>query len=517
LSAEARAMGRGRNRRGSGRNLISVDLGASLNLVGLLVRYLSLSSLVGVAVALGYGESPLPFVVAGIAAAVGGWLLERLTSGKERVGIREGFFVVAFTWVLAAWFFALPYMVADEPQLASPLDAYFEAMSGMTTTGASVLTDVEELSRSILMWRQFSQWIGGMGIIVLALAVLPRLRVGGRQLLESELPGPEVEKLTASIRTVARRLWVLYVGLTAALVLALAAVGWAGADPLMNFYEAVAHAFTTMPTGGFGTKARSLEGFAPATQWILAVFMIIAGANFALLYRAFRRLANPFRDEEFRLYLAILLLASAALVAKLIGRGIYEGEEAVRHAVFQVSSMMTTTGYASADFNEWPIFAVMVLVGLMFIGGSAGSTAGAIKVVRVLMLGRILRRDFDQTVHREAIVPLRLNGAVVEERTVRAIGAFVLLYLVVFLLGLLGLVISEAVNSARVDLGWAEAISATATTLGNVGPGLGFLGPMGSFATFADSSKAILVVLMWMGRLELLPVLLLLTRSYWRR
>jgi trk system potassium uptake protein TrkH len=390
-------------------------------------------------------------------------------------------------------------------------------MSGMTTTGASVLTDVEELSRSILMWRQFSQWIGGMGIIVLALAVLPRLRVGGRQLMESELPGPEVEKLTASIRTVARRLWLLYLGLTVALVLALASVGWAGADPLMDFYEAVAHAFTTMPTGGFGTRATSLEGFAPATQWILAAFMIVAGANFALLYRAFRRLGNPFRDEEFRLYLAILVLASAALVAKLIGRGIYEGEEAVRHAVFQVSSMMTTTGFASADFNEWPIFAAMILVALMFVGGSAGSTAGAIKVVRILILGRILRRDLDQTVHREAIVPIRMNGTVIEERTVRAIGAFVLLYLVVFLLGLLALVISEAVNSARLDLGGAEAISATATTLGNVGPGLGFLGPFGSFATFADSSKAILVVLMWMGRLELLPVLLLLTRSYWRR
>jgi trk system potassium uptake protein len=506
-----------RSRAVPGRSAIGVDLAAALNLVGAVVKYLALTSLLGILVALVYGESPVPFLIAGGIALSGGWLLERATRGKERVGIREGFFVVAFTWVVASWFFAVPYLAADEPQLSNPLDAYFEAMSGMTTTGSSVLTDIEGLDRSILMWRQFSQWIGGMGIIVLALAVLPRLRVGGRQLFESELPGPDVERLTASIRTVARRLWGLYIALTALLILALALVGWTGADPLMTFYDAVAHAFTTMPTGGFGTKARSLEEFAPATHWILITFMALAGANFALLWAAVRRLGHPFRDEEFRLYLILLLLASAALAAKLVGRGVYEEEEGVRHAVFQSVSMMTTTGYASADFDLWPIFATMILVALMFIGGSAGSTAGAIKVVRVLVLGKILRRDLDQTVHREAIVPLRLNGLAVDERTVRGIGAFVLLYLVVFILGTLALVISEALNTARADLTWPEGLSAAATTLANVGPGLGFLGPMGSFATFADSSKAILIVLMWMGRLELLPVLLLFTRSYWRR
>jgi trk system potassium uptake protein len=496
---------------------LGVDMRAALNLVGALVKYLSLASLLGVVVAVIYGESVVPFLVAGGAAAGGGWLVEHLTRGKERVGVREGFFVVAFTWVVASWFFAAPYLLSGESQLSSPLNAYFEAMSGMTTTGSSILTDVEGLDRSILMWRQFSQWIGGMGIIVLALAVLPRLRVGGRQLFESELPGPEVERLTASIRTVARRLWGIYVALTALLVLALAAVGWVGADPLMTFYDAVAHAFTTMPTGGFGTKARSLEDFSAATQWIVTGFMLVAGVNFALIYLALRRLGNPFRDQEFRLYLFLIALAAAALVAKLIGRGVYEGEEAVRAAVFQTVSIMTTTGFASVDFNLWPIFATMILVALMLVGGSAGSTAGGLKVVRLLVLGKILRRDLDQTVHREAIVPLRLNGSVLDERTVRSIGGFVLLYLVVFILGTLGLVISEAVNTERADLTWPEGITAAATTLGNVGPGLGFLGPMGSFATFADSSKAILIVLMWTGRLELLPVLLLLTRSYWRR
>jgi trk system potassium uptake protein len=498
------------------RSRLGVDVGGALNLVGSLLKYLSLAFLVPAGVALGYGENAWPFVLSAVITVLAGWSLERVTRGKDRVGPREGFLVVALTWLLVAFFVSLPYVIANEPQLGNPLDAYFESMSGLTTTGASVLTDVESLNHSLVMWRQFSQWIGGMGIIVLALAILPRLRVGGRQLLESELPGPDVEKLTASIRTVARRLWVLYLSLTVLMVLVLAVIGWTGLDGRMNLFEAVAHAFATLPTGGFSTQARSIEDFSAATQWAIVGFMTLAGMNFALMYRAVLRHGRPGRDEELRLYVFLLLGASVILFAKLVGRGIYEGEEAVRHSVFQVVSTMTTTGFASADFNEWPIFAGMVLVALMFVGGSAGSTSGAIKVVRVLVLMRILRRELDQTVHREAVVPIRFNHSPLDERTVRSVSAFVLLYLVAFAAGTLGLVISEAVNTARTDLTWPEAISAAATTLGNVGPGLGFLGPMGSFASFSDSSKAILVVLMWMGRLELIPVVILVTRNYWR-
>ena len=402
------------------------------------------------------------------------------------------------------------------PQLSSPLDAYFEAMSGITTTGATVLTDIEALPKSVLMWRQFSQWLGGMGIIVLALAVLPRLRVGGRQLMESELPGPEVENLATSIRQTAQRLWLLYVALTALEALALAVVGWAGLDGRMDLFEAVAHAFTTLPTGGFSTQARSIEAFAAVTQWVIALFMLLAGVNFALTYRAIRRRTNPLRDEELRLYLVLLAIATLLVFWKLVERGIFESGEAARHAVFQVVSMMTTTGYASTDFAVWPIFAAMILVGLMFVGGSAGSTAGALKVVRSLVLVRLLRRELDQTVHREAVVPVRFNRAVLDERVVRGVAAFVLLYVLVFALGALALVVAEAIGTARPDLTWPEGISAAATTLGNVGPGLGFLGPMGSFDPFTGASKAVMIVLMWMGRLELIPVVILFTKSYWR-
>ncbi|MGH3031994.1 MAG: TrkH family potassium uptake protein, partial [Gaiellaceae bacterium] len=257
----------GRIRRG-----IGVDVGAALNLVGALVRYLALAFLFPAAIALGYGEPAWPFLAAGAITAGLGWGLEAVTRGKERVGVREGFLIVALTWLLAAAVGALPFLLADEPQLASPVNAYFESMSGFTTTGASVLADVEALSHSLAMWRQFTQWLGGMGIIVLALAVLPRLRVGGRQLMESELPGPELEPLASSIRDTARRLWSVYVGLTVLQIAVLALLGWTGIDGEMSLFEAVAHTFTTMPTGGFSTEARSIEAFGAASQWTIAAF-----------------------------------------------------------------------------------------------------------------------------------------------------------------------------------------------------------------------------------------------------
>ncbi|MGH3116341.1 MAG: TrkH family potassium uptake protein, partial [Gaiellales bacterium] len=357
------------------------------------------------------------------------------------------------------------------------------------------------------------------GIIVLALAVLPRLRVGGRQLMEQELPGPEVERITASIRATARRLWVLYVGLTATQVAALSVVAWTGVDERMSFYNAVAHAFTTMPTGGFSTQARSIETFGAASQWIIVVFMILAGANFALMYRALarRQVRLIGRDEEFRLYLALLLLGSVVLLTELWAKGLFAGEEAVRQSVFQAVSMMTTTGYASTDFNEWVVaapLAAMVLVALMFPGGSAGSTAGSIKVVRHVVIGKMLRRELDQTVHPELVSPLRLNGGPVDERTLRAVITFVLLYVGIFVVGSITLLIDATLGDLRLTP--FEAIAAAATTLGNVGPAFGLAGPMGSFDPFSDLSKGIMIALMWLGRLEIIPIVVLFTRNYWR-
>jgi trk system potassium uptake protein len=498
---------------------LGVDVGGALNLVGALVKYLSLAFLFPAVVAIGYSEPVWPFVVsAGICAAFG-WGLEFATQGKERIGVREGFLVVALTWLFAAAAGALPYLLSDEAQLAKPVDAFFEAMSGFTTTGSTVLTDIEGLTHSLAMWRQFTQWLGGMGIIVLALAVLPRLRVGGRQLMESELPGPELEKLTASIRDTARRLWILYVGLTGVMILVLLLLATTGMDEAMSFYEAVAHAFTTLPTGGFSTEARSIEAFGGATQWAIIAFTILAGANFALMYRSLAR-RDPRvlgGDDEFRLYIGLLLLGSVVIFIEILHQGLFAGEEAARHAAFQTVSIMTTTGYASTDFNEWlavaPL-AAMALVALMFAGGSAGSTSGSIKVVRHVLIGKILRRELDQTVHPEVIAPIRLNGGVVDERTLRAVISFVLLYVGIFVVGALLLLADSA--RAGVDLSPFEAIAASATTLGNVGPAFGFAGPMGSFEPFSDVSTGIMIALMWLGRLEIIPIVVLFARSYWR-
>jgi trk system potassium uptake protein len=505
---------RGRPLRGS--RYLAVDVIGALNLVATLLKYLSLAVLFPAGVALGYGEPVWPFLAAGALVGGGAFGVERATQGAHRLGTREAFLVVSCTWLGAALLGALPYLLYGDPQLDRPIDAYFEAMSGFTTTGASIVTDLDAFPRSLLFWRQFTQWLGGIGIIVLALAVLPRLRVGGRQLLEHEMPGPEIESLRTRIRDTARRVWFLYLALTAVLILILLAFDVTNIDKRMTGFDAVAHAFATMPTGGFGTDPRSLEPFAPATQWVIALFMLLAGANFALLYRVFvrRQPRELGRDAEFRLYAALLCLASVVLGIEIWLEDIATGEAAVRHAVFQTVSTMTTTGFATVDFVTWPTLAAMTLVGLMFVGGSAGSTSGSGKVVRHLLMGKILRREIDQTLHPEVVAPVRLGRAAVDERTLRAVSSFIVLYIGIFIVGA-ALLAAEAERSG-VELSVLGAIGAAATTLGNVGPGFGFAGPYGSFAPFSDVSTVVLTGLMWLGRLEVIPIVVLLSRHYWR-
>ncbi len=490
---------------------------ATANLVGMLAKYLGIVVVFPAAVALWYEEPMWPFLVTGAVTSGLGLAVERLTAGTtQRVGVREGFLAVSAMLLMTAAFASLPYLFVGGEQLDHPIDAYLEGMSAATTTGASVVTDYSELSRSLSMWRQFTQWLGGMGIIVLAVAVLPRLRVGGRQMMESELPGPEVAQLPDRIRQTARMLWVLYIGLTAVLTLLLAALGWLGIDDAMTPYEALAHAFSTMPTGGFSTKANSIEAFSAAAQWIIALFMLIAGANFVLMYRGIvRRRPRVFvRDEEFRLYLALLLVASVALTIQLWAYGIAEGEDAVRAGVFQTISIVTTTGFATTDFALWPVISLLTLFALMFAGGSAGSTTGSVKIVRHLLLGKVLRRELDQTVSPEVVMPVRLNGASVDERTLRAIAAFILLYVGLWAVGASVIAVDSAISN--VPLSALDTLAVSASALGNGGPGFGITGPMGSFAPLGDVSKVTMILLMWLGRLEIVPVVVLLTRHYWR-
>jgi trk system potassium uptake protein len=496
---------------------LAIDVPAALNLVGSLIKYLGPAALVPSAFAIAHGEPLWPFLVAGVTVSGAGIALERFTRGAAEVGVREGYLVICVTWLIAAFYGALPYVLEGGRQLSRPVDALFEGMSGFTTTGASVATDVATLPVSIQIWRQLTIWLGGIGVVALGLAVLPRLRVGGRQLLESELAGPGIDTLSGRIRDTVRRFATLYLGLTAAGFLALAVPGWLGARHVMNTYQAFAHTLSTLGTGSFSTERRSIGAFGGLTQWTVVLFMAVAGANFLLLHRALiqRRAREALRDEELRLYLAILLVASAIVSTSVWAHGSQHGEAAVRAGIFEVTSVVTTTGYFTVDYGHWPLFALMTLALLFFIGGCAGSTAGSIKVVRHLVLARLLGREVARTVHPELVRPVRFNGATIDQQALLAVIAFVLIYLAAFVLGT-GVLALDASFRGRVHMSVLDLIFASASTLANAGVGLGPAGTRGSFATFGDPSTIAMTLLMWIGRLEILPVVVLLRRSYWR-
>ncbi len=499
------------------RPLLEVDARGALGLVGTLLKYLALAPLFPAALALAYSESPWPFLGTAAVVGVAGLTLERF-GGEARatVGSREGYLVVALTWLIAGVVGGLPYLLAGQEHLDRPVDALFEGMSGFTTTGATLLVDIESLGNAMTMWRQFTQWLGGLGIIVLVLAVLPRLRVGGRQMLESEMPGPEVDQLGERIRQTVQRIWLLYVGLTAAEALVLALLGWTGVDDRMSPFQAIAHAFTTIPTGGFSTQSRSIEAFAASTQWVIVVFMVLAGLNFALLWRALigRRPQTLLGDEETRLYLFLLTGASLVLTVELASETITGSDAPVRNGVFQAVSLMTGTGYASTDFAGWTTAALMLLVLLMFVGGSAGSTTGSVKVLRHLLLGKVLRRELRQALHAELVSPIRLKRTTIDDRTVRAVTSFILLYLGIFIVGTAVIAVDSAIQGPALTP--LDVISTAAATLGNVGPATGPIGPMLSYEPFSDVSTITMTLLMWLGRIEMIPVIVLLSRRYWR-
>jgi len=460
--------------------------------------------------------------------------------------------MVATTWLAVALVGTVPYLVEahglpglvaplhPESTLARPANALFESMSGVTTTGATVLGEIsfERHTRGVLLWRQLSQWLGGMGIVVLAVAVLPELSVGGAQLMDAEAPGPGIEKLTPRIAETARALWIAYLGFTLLEICLLYGLHLGGYAPRMDAYNAVAHGLTTMPTGGFSPEARSIEAFSAVVQWLIVPFMVAAGTNFALFWHALT--GDPgrlFADTEFRTYVGVLG-ALTAVVAFLLFTGGFAAapepdgtfdaayldavatavtgavEPSLRHAAFQVVSIVTTTGYANVDFNAWSGAGKYALLVAMFVGGSAGSTGGGIKVVRWYVIGRSVRRELFTTVHPDAVRPVRLGGRPLGETALRGIYVFTLLYLALFFLSTLALVLLTGWSGTELSV--LEATGAIAATLGNVGPGFGALGPMGSYLGFSTPSKLLMVVLMWAGRLELFPLLVCLTPEYWR-
>ncbi|MDA0277333.1 MAG: TrkH family potassium uptake protein [Bacteroidetes bacterium] len=433
---------------------------------------------------------------------------------KKEVKPKEGYIIVTFGWLVMSASGMLPYLFTGA--IPDITNAFFETISGYTTTGASILNDIESLPKGLLFWRSLTHWIGGMGIIVLAIAILPLLGIGGMQLFAAEAPGPSADKLHPRITDTAKRLWLIYVGYTLAETLLLKLAG-------MGFFDAMNHAMATLSTGGFSTKNDSLAYWndQPLIQYIVTLFMFLAGSNFVLSYFAFKgKIQKVLKDEEFKFYTGFII--SFSIVAALV---IYfqaqpqvsaslpmvfgYGESAIRHALFQVLAVVTTTGFVTADFTGWTPFLTIFFFGLMFLGGSAGSTAGGIKVMRHLLIIKNGLLEFKRTLHSNAIIPVRYNNKTVAESIVYNIIGFFVLYMLLFIIGALVL--------AFMGLDFESAIGGAATSLGNVGPGLGSLNPLSNFNDLPALGKWWCGFLMLLGRLELFTVLILFSPYFWRK
>lgn len=496
---------------------LTVDLRCVLSLVGTILKWLSLPLLVPLFVALGNGHSGDPFVVTILLTTVVGFLLERLDPDPD-LGLKESFLLVSLAWLTVALMGSVPYLVEGQGSVASPVNAFFESMSGFTTTGATVMADIslEQHSPSLMLWRQLSQWLGGMGIIVLGIAILPRMSVGGSELIKAEAPGPDVERLTPRIVETARRLWLIYALLTLTLFVLLYGSYWIGYAPNMNLYNAVSHVFTTMPTGGFSPEARSIEAFSPVVQWIIIPFMFLAGTNFALQWYCLT--GKPEKlvgDAEFLTYFGAVVAFSTFLYGLLMVGGVFGSvQETVRHSLFQILTFVTTTGYASHDFNLWGSMPRTLLFIIMFLGGCTGSTGGGIKVLRWLTTVKMFGRDLFQAAFPRSVSSLRIGGSVIPDSTARRMMSLILLYIFTFFVGML--LIEFDAYRVGTELKTVEVMTSVAACLGNIGPGLGVVGPMNNYLFFSPFSKLVLSFLMWAGRLELFTLFVILIPRYWR-
>ena len=477
-----------------------------LHVVGAVVGATGVAMLAPVAVAVIDGETSAAWQILGAAVLTGliGFAAWRVfATPRQQLSAREGFAIVGMAWFAMTFFGTLPYLFTGE--IGNLTDAFFETAAGYTTTGSSVFSDPSQLSRAILLWRALTQWMGGMGIIVLSIAILPLLGVGGVTLARAEAPGPEPDRLTPRFSETARRLWFLYLSFTVAEAVLL----WVGD---MSFFEAVTHSFTTMSTGGFSTNAGSIGAFSAYAQWVVVVFMVLAGASFALHFRALSRPVEYLRHAEMRVYLAIM---GAASVVAVVGTWAEPISTSVRHAVFTVVSIVTTTGYATTDFANWTVALQILILGLMFVGGMAGSTGGSVKPYRLAVLYQASRVDLKKVVHPRGVFVVRLGRNAVSDDIVKSIQSFFLLYMFIFMTGTMAFGVVGDMAGSRLDI--VSSASAVASALGNVGPGLGAIGPASSYMAVSAAGKWLLSFLMIVGRLEIFPVILLFTRELWRR
>lgn len=474
------------------------------HILGLLLRVEAVLMVPSLLISLVTRDGAAPaFLCSALLTFAVGQGLTMLKKGNEKMQARDGFATVALTWIVLSLFGALPYVFSDV--IPNYIDAVFETVSGFTTTGATVLTFMEGQPWGVMFWRAQTQWMGGMGVLVLALALIPKLGEGSVYLMRAESPGPIKSKLLPRLSDTAKVLYFIYIGLTVAEVICLCLAG-------MPLYDAVIHAFTSISTGGFSVKNASVAGYnSLLIEWIITIFCFLSGINFSLLYYALlRNFKAVFQSEELKLYTWVTIIASALIAVSLIAQGGWAFNfETITDSVFQVVTLMTTTGYMTYDYVLWPTFAQMVLVLVMFLGGCAGSTGGGVKHIRVVLLMKNLKRDVQRILHPRQVTVIKSDGTRVDESTMSSISLFFFAYMLVLLLGML--VVSWD------NVGIDAAFGASLTCISNVGPAFGVLGPTSNFSSLSGLSKVVLSASMLLGRLEILPLLLLLYPSLWKK
>jgi trk system potassium uptake protein TrkH len=481
-----------------------MDHRSVLRIQGVLLLSLALFMLVPLLLSVAFRDGQtVPFAVSALVTGLVGALLFFGFRERGDLGIREGFAIVTFAWVSAAVFGALPFVVSGA--IPSVTDAFFESMSGFTTTGATILADIESIPRSVLFWRSLTQWLGGMGIVVLALVILPYLGVGGMQLFKAEVPGPTPDKLKPRITETAKTLWGTYVLISGLETMLLMMGG-------LDWFDAVVHTFTTMATGGFSPYNDSIGHFtSPFVHYVIVVFMFVAGVNFSLHYWALRRQFWRYgRDSEFRFYVWLFLGVTLVVMLDGLGRGVFDSfEGALRNSAFQVVSIATTTGFVTHDYETWGPLSYFLIFLLFFVGGCAGSTGGSIKTMRVILLLKHGWNEVNRLLHPRGVYLLKMRGKPVPEGVIPNVLGFFLLYMVVIALfgGLL----------SWLGVDFSTSIGAVASCLGNIGPGLGDVGPTEHYGYLPGAGKWLLSTCMLLGRLELFTVLVLLLPGFWKR
>jgi trk system potassium uptake protein TrkH len=481
-----------------------IRLGALLYIIGQFLTVLAGTMLVPLLYGLWTGNAPRPFAIAIVITGVVGIILFKTTRRpKSELSHREGVLLIVAVWILSSLFGCLPFYLS--PYFKSFTDAFFEMTSGFTTTGATILADVEILPHHIQLWRCLSHWLGGMGVVLLGIAVLPLVGIGGMPLYRAEFPGAKSEKLKSRIAETALALWKTYFGLTLAAYISLR---WAG----MNPFDSICHAFSTVATGGFSTRTASIAAFHSfAIEFILIIFMLLAGMSFVLHYVLWmeQRPKRVFADVELRFYLMVFTIATAAIYLSLVAQTGYNTTAALRSSLFQAGSIITGTGFISDNYEKWSSFSHLILLALVFVGGCTGSTTGGLKSSRVLLLLKVVGRQFKRLVERRGVFTIRLGSRAFPENTIESLLSFVYLAFLVNFISCLLLSISG------VDV--FSSIAAVAACMFNVGPGFGTVGPNGHYGHLPTLAKWVLSMCMLAGRLEFYTVLAIFAPAFWRR